>query len=653
MKRYIHIITLLLITVSLSAQTVKKGYKSLEKLDYIKAKDSFIKILETDKENVAANFGLAMVYADDNSPYFNIIDSWQYIEAIQGKENQLSQEDMEIMGEYFLNTETRRTSRPVKKKVEIAVEAVESRLIKYIREENNLEACYAVLDRYPDFKHYDNVVHIRNQFEYRKFEKLNTFDGYNEFIEKFPEAAQIPKAIKLRNKMAFEEVSAKNTVEAYNQYLFKYPDSEYTQKAIKMRNSSAFAMAKKEHTLEAYETFIEQYSDALDIPEAKKYQRELMYEKAKRIKSLEAYNKFINMYPDGGYYLDVFNLKAGDLGMQQFRQLGFDSPTFKWAKALDNNEYIDKAKAISPLKDGGYIVAGITRQSDSSFADAWIIKLDDKGQMIWNKTIGQPFEDDILEIMETTQGDIIAIGYTKISADSAAKSMGWMFRLGKDGSRIWNKNLGEMSISACAISPDDKVVLATYTNDTIPDNHFINANNLEGNKVAERDFVNAGYFNDIIFTENNTAFLAGTKWFTLTDSKYYINWEDTLGYQATIYNADLNSSGVLLQASDSNNHYLVTYNIVGSKTGQTVIPLTGNFNTVYDVLLTTNNEQLIIGEDLQNSYVAKYNASGNKVAEKLLNGNIRFRRMVKNNGDVVYLLDGEDILVIAFSSSGF
>lgn len=654
MTRNIFIALSLLISFSINGQSIKRSYKLLEKSDYAKAKESFSKLLVANKDNVASNFGMAMVLADDKSPYFDIIDAWQYIEAIEGKENQLTQEEMEIMGEYFLNTEVRKTSRPVKKKVEIAVEAVESRLIKYIREENNLEACYEVLERYPNFRHYDNVVHIRNQFEFRKYEKKNTFAGYNEFIEKFPDAAQIAKTKHYRNKMAFEEVKTKNTVEAFNQYLFTYPESEYTQQAIKLRNAAAYKVAEQQHTLDAYEKFIAQYPDALDIPSAKKHQRDLMYEKAKRIKSLQAYNEFINMYPDGGYYMDVFNLKAGDLGMQAFRELGFDSPDLLWSKALDNNEFIEEAKAISPSANGGYIVAGLTRETDSSFSDAWIIKLDANGQMVWNKTIGQPYEDDVLEILESSSGDIIVVGYTQITADSSAKPMGWMFKLAPDGSRIWNRNLGELTISACAMSPDDKVVFATYTPDTIPDNYFIQAYNEDGKKIAERDFVNYGRFNKILFTPGNNAFLAGTGWFTYTDPRYYIQWEDTLKVNADIVNADISGSNILLHAVDSVNNYLTTYNTGGSITGQMPVSRRDSTDKIFDVLLSAGSDKILMGQDMLNSYLVKYDKGGAKTGEKLINGNLRFKRMVRNQkGEITYLLEGDDLYVISFSSVGF
>jgi tetratricopeptide (TPR) repeat protein len=391
MKNNILTALILSITIGISAQNVKKPYKMLEKGDYEKAKELFMKNLTENKEHVASNFGMAMILADDKSPYFNIVDSWQYIEIIDGRSNELNQDEIEILGEYFLETEVRKTSRPVKKKIDIAIEAVESRLIKYIREENDLEAVYAVLEKYPDYRHYDNVIHIRNQFEFRKYEKMNTKAGYEEFIAKFPEAAQVPKAERYRNKMAFEEAKAENSVLSYNKYIKDYPGSVHLQQAIKLRNTAAFAEAKSKHSLAAYEGFIALYPDALEIPEARKYQHELMYEKAKRIKSLQAYNEFIRMYPDGAYYIDVFNLKAEDLGHQYFQTLGFSSNDLNWVKALDNNEFIDEAQAFAITPQGEHVIAGTTRANDTSFTDAWIIKLDANGKMLWNKTIGQPF----------------------------------------------------------------------------------------------------------------------------------------------------------------------------------------------------------------------------------------------------------------------
>ncbi len=126
---------------------------------------------------------------------------------------------MNIIGEYFQNTETRIRNIPVKKKIDYAIETVEAKLIKYVREENNLDLVYEVLEKFPDYKYHDNVMHIRNQLEFRKYEKQNTLEGYLEFIQKFPDAAQIDKAKRYRNKLAYDKAVQTNTVEAYKEYM--------------------------------------------------------------------------------------------------------------------------------------------------------------------------------------------------------------------------------------------------------------------------------------------------------------------------------------------------------------------------------------------------------------------------------------------------
>jgi hypothetical protein len=653
MKRILPIIILIIVVVQGNAQSIKRGYKSLEKLEYDKAKEVFDKALQENSQSVAANLGVALILADDKSPLFDIVGSWKYVEAIKGHENELTQEEIDIIGEYFMNTEVRKTSRPVKKKIEIAEDAIEARLIKYIREENNLDAVYKVLELYPNFKYKDNVTHIRNQFEFRKYEKQNTLAGYEEFIAKFPDAAQVPKALKYCNKMAFDEVKIKNTVNDYNLYIKKYPNSEFLQQTIKLRNAAAYADVKKKNTLEAYEDFIKFYPDALEIPDARKQQHQLMYEKAKRIKTLEMYNQFISMYPDGAYYIDVFNLKAGDLGMQEFRQLGFESPDLKWAKALDNNQSADNAKTIANSTDGSVVVAGTSVSSETGYSDVWIVKLDGEGKMVWNKTVGQAFNDEILKINVTPSNEIIGVGYTQTTSDSNSFA-GWMFKLGSDGKKIWNKSLGDLSIASSSIDATGKIYIATYINDTIPDKYYFQIYNEDGTKVGERDYTKTGTFNDMLFTADGNSFLAGSRWFICSDPKFYIKWEDTLSVKGSIVKATANNQMIALAAVDGVNRYLMAYSIDGKKLWSNFSPLADSTETIEDILLTDKNELIVIGNNNTNSYACKYDIKGSLMGEKKIFGKFRFADAIKTStGGVTYLFKGDDFLVVSFASTGF
>ena len=650
MKKHILTTIFLCTVLVLSAQNVKKGYKSLEKGEYLKAKEVFAKNLSENKDHVASNFGMAMVLADEKSTEFNIVDAWEYIVAIQGKTSELNQDEIEILGEYFLATEERKTSRPVKKKLDIAIEAVESRLIKYIREENDLDAVYAVLEKYPDYRFYDNVVHIRNQFEYRKYENTNTMAAYSEFIDKFPDAAQVPKARQNQHKMAFEEAKASNTVVNYNKYIKDYPDSKYLSQAMKMRNEAAFTEAKTKNTLEAYERFIWLYPDALQIPEARKQQRELMYEKAKRIKTLEAYNEFIRNYPEGSYYVDVFNLKANDLGAKYAKEIGVSIVDMLWAKGLDNNEHFEQAQALAGTSDGGFILAGTSRLNDTSYSDAWIVKLDNSGKMLWNKTIGQPFNDVVDKVFVTSTDDVIVLGYTQVSSDSGAY-LGWMFKLGADGTKMWNKNLGNVEISAAAMSSDDHIFLSSYEKDTLTDKLFIKELDSEGHFEWARSYIRNGRFTGINISDNGNVLLSGGQWLVYTDPKFYIKWEDTLKVAGDYKFADINTSMVSVVSSDSTINKQFSYSLSGQKSGSADLALTAN-EKINEMLVLRNNKSLVFKETESGSELLVIDEKGSSSKTRSYAGASVVSAIENANGTISLLLDGDDYILITLKPTG-
>ncbi|MBN1952457.1 MAG: hypothetical protein JW801_14745 [Bacteroidales bacterium] len=646
-----NILSILLAIVCLTAngQNIKKGYRFLEKdpPDFEKALDVFKKDLAGNPGNVAANFGVALVYADDRSPVFNIIDAWQYIESMQGKEDQLSQEDIEILSEYFMNTEVRKTSRPVKKKMAIAMEAIEARLIKFIREENNLEAVYEVLDRYPDFRHYDNVIHIRNQFEYRKYEKLNTRAAYDEFITKFPDAAQVPKAVKNINRLAFQEVKSQNSVEGYSDYIRRYPQSEYLQTAIKLRNAAAYARAKQVNTLNAYEDFIADYPDALEISEAKTRQRELLYEQAKRIKSLEAFNQFIDKYPDGQYFVDIFNLKASELGTLFLRENSLTNPAIMWARGFDNNARLESGGVVCEMPSGDYILACNTQLDEQSFSDAWIIKIGQDGKMAWNKIIGQAFADSVTHVLIDNSNDIIVLGYTYLTADSTSR-MGWMFKLGSDGKKIWNKNLGKIEFTACAIDQQNRIYLGGYQErDSLGAFYAVTTFNTDAKMLGEKVYTGKGSINDIAISPNGDIFLCGSNWIMLMEPRRYIKWDHAIDTSLTATSCAFSPSGdVFLAGYNKKKIFYARYSADGKKIWLKDYVKADSTQVIKDILLSPENTMLTLEQTGSSAKIKLFSASGDVTGVKELFGNITLQSVIPaGSGSIMLATDRKTVEV--------
>ncbi|APD06396.1 DNA helicase [Flavobacteriaceae bacterium UJ101] len=107
----------------------------------------------------------------------------------------------------------------------------------------------------------------------------------------------------------------------------------------------------------------------------------------------------------------------------------------QWQKTLGGSED-DQLEVIRPLSDnGGYILAG-TSSSSTSFekeeetrgnTDYWIVKLDNQGDSQWQRTLGGNYADEVkgLEVLPENKGYMV-YGYSNstISGDKEVKNKG-------------------------------------------------------------------------------------------------------------------------------------------------------------------------------------------------------------------------------------
>lgn len=524
-KFYVTAVLLTIVSLSSFSQNTRRAFKLLEKADYEKAGELFSSAIEENSDNPAALFGQMLILADDSTDEFDLVKAWKNGSIITGTLDKLTPEELEYIGEYFYNTEARHINRPVRKKIEYAIETVEAKLIKYVREENNLELVYQVLKEFPDFKYYDNVIHIRNQLEFRKYEKMNTLEGYLEFIKKFPEAAQIEKALKYRNKLSFEKACNTNTVEAYKSYLAEFPDASEVNQAIRRLHAVAFDAAKRSNTIQAMEKFMAEYPVALEISEAQQLQKKLLYEYAKKIQTLEAYNEFIKKYPEGQFYIDIFNLKALDNGMRFLSANPLGSDNITWSRSFEEEENDELSSCLVVDSMNNYIVGGTVFRSDTGYTDAWLIKVNSEGKMIWNKYVGESFNDELSMVAVNRSNEIIGAGYTWTGIDSASVES-WVFKLGADGTKLWSRRLGKIHITSLAVLTNGSIFTGGYlVNDSLQEVYSVSVMNEQGKRLWARTYTGRGRIVHINETPNGSIIMAGTGWYAHIDAKGYITSE--------------------------------------------------------------------------------------------------------------------------------
>lgn len=136
-----------------------------------------------------------------------------------------------------------------------------------------------------------------------------------------------------------------------------------------------------------------------------------------------------------------------------------------WQKSFGGSG-VDLLQSIRLTSDGGYILAGISdskkgldkHEDTKGNDDFWIIKLNAKGNELWQKTIGGSGQEKLHSITLTADGGYLLGGSsasykTRNNSDGTTDLFGksentrgnldyWVVKLKKDGTIEWQKTLG-------------------------------------------------------------------------------------------------------------------------------------------------------------------------------------------------------------------
>jgi len=117
-----------------------------------------------------------------------------------------------------------------------------------------------------------------------------------------------------------------------------------------------------------------------------------------------------------------------------------------WERTFDGGG-ADNLSAVQPTADGGYVAAGATQSAGSGATDAWVLKLDASGNVIWQKTYGGAGYDYARDVRPTADGGYVVVGGTG-SFSTNGSDNGWVLKLDPVGNIVWQKIFGGLSSSA-------------------------------------------------------------------------------------------------------------------------------------------------------------------------------------------------------------
>ncbi|MDQ3101109.1 MAG: hypothetical protein M3R08_06965, partial [Bacteroidota bacterium] len=128
-----------------------------------------------------------------------------------------------------------------------------------------------------------------------------------------------------------------------------------------------------------------------------------------------------------------------------------DEGNIEWDRAYGGSA-ADFGRDIKATSDGGFILLGTTSSTDgdvscgSTDLRMWVVKVDSAGTIQWDLCYGSPLGNMAHEIQQTADGGYIGIGLVEGIGGDVTEVFGgrdiWIFKLDSAGGLLWERSIG-------------------------------------------------------------------------------------------------------------------------------------------------------------------------------------------------------------------
>ena len=116
-----------------------------------------------------------------------------------------------------------------------------------------------------------------------------------------------------------------------------------------------------------------------------------------------------------------------------------DDDDIMWSKTFGGSG-ADAGRSIYPTNDGGFIIAGYTFSFGAENSDIYLLKTDADGNELWSKTFGGSGWEYAYSVIQTSDSGFLIAGYTT-SKGAGCKDV-YVIKTDNQGNLLWDKTYG-------------------------------------------------------------------------------------------------------------------------------------------------------------------------------------------------------------------
>ena len=147
---------------------------------------------------------------------------------------------------------------------------------------------------------------------------------------------------------------------------------------------------------------------------------------------------------DGGIVLvgdtqKAKTIKGDDIWVLKLEKNGTVTP---FNKRYGEANYLEQASQIIKTADNGFAITGMTNNSNGENMNAWLLKLDEAGNVQWQKSYGGKDIDFANSVVQTPDDRYYLVGKTLSHSADARTSQIYFVKIDASGTKLWEDNDG-------------------------------------------------------------------------------------------------------------------------------------------------------------------------------------------------------------------